>query len=151
MKIRIDDLSGPEIRRLLEEHLRSLRSLSPPESVHALPIEGLRKPEVTFWSVWQGAELLGCGALKQIDAAHGEVKSMRTAARHLRKGVGAAMLDHIIAESRRRAYRRLSLETGSTEPFMPALRLYERFGFRRCGPFGDYREDPFSVYMTMEL
>ena len=151
MQIRIDDLSGPEIRRLLEEHLRHLRSLSPPESVHALPIEGLRKPEVTFWSVWQGAELLGCGALKQIDAAHGEVKSMRTAARHLRKGVGAAMLDHIIAESRRRAYRRLSLETGSTEPFMPALRLYERFGFRRCGPFGDYGEDPFSVYMTMEL
>ncbi len=90
-----------------------MRSLSPPESVHALPLAGLRSPEVTFWSVWENGELLGCGALKQLDAQHGEIKSMRTASRHLRNGVARAMLQHILAEARRRRYRRLSLETGS--------------------------------------
>jgi putative acetyltransferase len=151
MEIRVDDLRGPEIARLLEEHLRDLRSKSPPCSVHALDLDKLRRPEITFWSVWQGAELLGCGALKELDARHGEIKSMRTVAAHLRKGVGARMVQHILDEAKRRLYRRLSLETGSTEPFEPALKLYARFGFQRCGPFADYVEDPFSVFMTKEL
>ena len=151
MEIRIDDLRGAEIARLLEEHLRSMHSLSPAESVHALPIEGLRKPEVTFWSVWQGAELLGCGALKELDARHGEIKSMRTAARHLRKGVAARMVQHILEEAGKRGYRRLSLETGSMAAFAPARSLYAKFGFQPCGPFADYSEDPNSVFMTREL
>jgi putative acetyltransferase len=151
VEIRVDDLKGEQIAELLREHLRGMYASSPPESVHALPIEALRKPDVTFWSVWEGPDLLGCGAMKELDRTHGEIKSMRTSARHLRKGVAAALLEHILAEAKRRSYRRVSLETGSTAPFLPALRLYERFGFRRCGPFSDYVLDPFSVYMTMEL
>ena len=151
MDIRVDDLSGPEIASLLEEHMRSMRSLSPLESVHALPIEGLRKPGITFWSVWQGAELMGCGALKELDAAHGEIKSMRTVAAHLRKGVASKLLQHILDEAKRRSYRRLSLETGAPEAFAPARSLYARFGFEPCGPFADYIEDPNSVFMTREL
>jgi putative acetyltransferase len=149
--IRLDDLNGPEIARLLEEHLRSMYLHSPPESVHALPLEGLRQPGVTMWSAWQGRELLGCGALKELDPAHGEIKSMRTAAAHLRKGVAAAILEHMIGEARRRAYRRLSLETGSQPAFAPARALYERFGFRYCNPFDAYVEDPNSAFMTREL
>ena len=117
MEIRRDDLSGPEIRELLEAHLVNMRSISPPESTHALPIEGLRRPEVTFWTAWENGELLGCGALKELDAQHGEIKSMRTVSRHLRKGVAKALLDYIIAEAGRRGYRRLSLETGSMAAF----------------------------------
>ena len=150
-RIRRDDLSAPAVHALLHEHLRSLARLSPPESMHALGIEALRKPEITFWTAWSGEDLLGCGALKQLDAVHGEIKSMRTAAAHLRKGVGRAVLAHIVAEARRRSYARLSLETGSTPEFVPAQRLYEGFGFERCGPFGEYREDPFSVYMSRLL
>ena len=149
--IKIDDLSGPEIRELLQEHLASMRRHSPPESVHALPIEGLRKPEITFWTVWENGELLGCGALKELDAQHGEIKSMRTASRHLRKGVARTLLRHIIGEAARRGYRRLSLETGSMEAFEPARQLYARSGFTFCGPFADYVEDPNSVFMTKEL
>jgi putative acetyltransferase len=128
-----------------------MRLHSPPESVHALDLEALRKPDITFWSAWQDAELLGCGALKELDLLHGEIKSMRTAARHLRKGIAARLLRHIIEEAERRSYRRLSLETGSMEAFAPARRLYTRFGFRQCGPFGSYSEDPNSVFMTREL
>jgi len=151
MEVRRDDLTGPQIRTLLEEHLRSMHSLSPPESVHALDLDGLRRPEITFWTVWSAAGLLGCGALKQIDARHGEIKSMRTVAAHLRNGVGRAMVAHIIAEARRRNYTRLSLETGAQDAFEPARRLYESFGFSRCGPFEGYVEDPNSVYMTRDL
>jgi putative acetyltransferase len=151
MEIRLDDLRGPEIRLLLEEHLRNMHELSPPESVHALDLDKLRRPEITFWTVWDRSELMGCGALKQIDPAHGEVKSMRTARPHLRKGVAAAVLEHILAEARRRGYRRLSLETGAPEAFLPARRMYERFGFRYCGPFEGYVEDPWSVFMTKDL
>ena len=151
MDIIVDDLSGPEIRELLEQHLANMRSLSPPESTHALPIEGLRGPEVTFWTAWENGELVGCGALKEIDAEHGEIKSMRTVSRHLRKGVAKAMLDHIVAEAERRGYRRLSLETGSMAAFEPARLLYARAGFSYCEPFADYIVDPNSVFMEKTL
>jgi putative acetyltransferase len=151
MDVRLDDLSGPEVRDLLDEHLRSMAQLSPPESVHALDIDALRKPGITFWTVWSGDELLGCGALKEIDPGHGEVKSMRTSSAHRRKGVARAMLTHIVAEARSRSYARLSLETGSMEAFEPAQRLYASFGFTCCAPFGDYSEDPHSVFMTRVL
>lgn len=151
MQIRRDDLSGPEIRDLLEEHLRSMALLSPPESVHALDLPGLRRPEITFWTAWSGGQLLGCGALKELDARHGEIKSMRTASAHRRSGVARAMLVHILDEASRRAYQRLSLETGAAPAFEPARRLYAGFGFATCGPFADYVEDPHSVFMTKSL
>ncbi len=151
MDIRVDDLSSPEIIRLLRTHLESMTLHSPPESIHALDLEGLRKPDVTFWSVWQNAELMGCGAIKELDPRHGEIKSMRTVSSHLRKGVAATLVRHLIAEARRRSYRRLSLETGSMEAFAPARALYARFGFTLCGPFDDYVEDPYSVFMTREV
>lgn len=151
MQIRLDDLARPEVHALLEEHLAEMHRISPPESVHALPIDSLRQPDVTFWTVWSGSELLGCGALKEIGPAHGEIKSMRTASAHRRKGVSIAMLEHILVEAKRRSYERLSLETGSQQEFEPARRLYESFGFTYCAPFGDYAEDPNSVFMTRRL
>ena len=151
MEIRVDDLSGAQVQALLAEHLRAMNAVSPPESVHALDLSGLRRPEVTFWSIWSGPELAGCGALKQLDGAHAEVKSMRTADAFRRRGVAAGMLRHLIEEARRRGYRRLSLETGSMAYFEPARRLYAQFGFAECGPFGTYAEDPNSVFMTREL
>jgi putative acetyltransferase len=151
MDIRVDDLSGPEIAALLAEHLRSMYLHSPPESVHALDMERLRAPDITMWTVWEERELLGCGALKELDRDHGEIKSMRTATRHLRRGVASALMRHILGEARRRSYRRLSLETGSMAAFAPARELYRRFGFEPCGPFGEYIEDPNSVFMTREL
>ena len=119
--------------------------------MHALDLAALRKPGITFWSAWDGAELLGCGALKELAPGHGEIKSMRTATPHLRKGVAAAILHHILEEAGRRSYRRLSLETGSGDAFAPALSLYARFGFQPCDPFADYVLDPHSVFMTLEL
>jgi putative acetyltransferase len=151
MQIRIDDLAGAEIRALLAEHLNSMHELSPPESVHALDVTALLKPDITFWTVWSEGDLLGCGALKELSPRHGEVKSMRTASAHRRKGVARAMLEHIIAEARRRSYARLSLETGSMLAFEPARRLYESFGFKYCGPFADYTEDANSVFLTRAL
>lgn len=151
MEIRLDDLRGPEIRALLEEHLANMRRISPPESVHALDLDGLRRPGISFWTVWDGERLLGCGALKQLDARHGEVKSMRTAMSARRSGVARAVLTHIVDEARRRGYERLSLETGSQPDFEPARRLYASFGFARCGPFDGYAEDPNSVFMTRTL
>jgi putative acetyltransferase len=149
--IKLDDLSGAEIRELLQEHLRGVALLSPPESVHALDIEALRGPDITFWTAWEEGQLLGCGALKELDSQHGEVKSMRTSSRHLRKGVAKTLLCHILEEAERRSYNRLSLETGSGEAFEPARRLYASFGFTYCEPFADYLEDPYSVFMTREL
>lgn len=151
MEIRIDDLAGQEIRGLLAEHLHNMYQLSPPESVHALDVTALMKPEITFWTLWSDGALLGCGALKELSSAHGEIKSMRTVSSHRRKGVARAMLEHIIAEARRRSYRRLSLETGSIAEFAPARNLYERFGFTYCAPFGDYVDDPNSVFLTRTL
>ena len=151
MEIREDDVRGAEILALLKAHLADVAGHSPPESVHALGIEALRAPDVTVWTAWDSGELLGCGALKEIDRHHGEIKSMRTAEAHLRQGVGTRILEHLLAEARSRSYRRLSLETGSMEAFAPARRLYERFDFEECPPFADYRPDPYSVYMTLRL
>ena len=151
MKIKIDDLRGSEIAQLLNDHLQSLSALSPPESMHALDMDGLRQPGITFWSVWEGEELLGCGALKELDSQHAEIKSIRTVSVHLRKGVASKLLQHIINEAKRRGYRRLSLETGSMGLFQPARGLYAKFGFTYCEPFGSYVDDPNSVFMTKEL
>ncbi len=146
--IRVDDLSGSEIARLLEDHLQAMYRVSPPESVHALDLEKLRQPEITFWSVWSGTQLAGCGALKELDKAHGEIKSMRTVSEFKRQGVASRLLRHIVEEAQRRGYRRLSLETGSQPYFEAARQLYVSFGFEVCGPFEDYIEDPNSVFMT---
>ncbi|MEN9864951.1 MAG: hypothetical protein RL748_541 [Pseudomonadota bacterium] len=151
MEIRIDDLSGPEVHELLAEHLRGMQAESPPECVHALDLSGLRRPEITFWTVWDGAQLMGCGALKQLDAQHAELKSMRTAKAHLRKGVAKALLLHMLEVARQRGYQKLSLETGTTAGFIPAHQLYQSLGFTKCGPFGDYVEDAFSVFMQKVL
>ena len=151
MYIETDDLSRPEIHALLNEHLQSMYELSPPESVHALDLEKLRAPGITFWSAWDGSQLLGCGALKELDPRYGEVKSMRTPSARRRQGIGRAILAHIVGVARSRDYERLSLETGSMEAFAPAHRLYESFGFAFCGPFGEYVEDPNSRFMTIRL
>lgn len=151
MEIRVDDLNGPEIAMLLQEHLQNMALHSPPESVHALDLEKLRRPEITFWTAWENGELLGCCAIKQLDAQHGEIKSMRTASAHLRKGVAAELMRHMLQIARSRQYERLSLETGSMEAFAPARKLYAGFGFEYCGPFADYAEDPYSVFMTRKL
>lgn len=149
--IRIDDLSDGTVEALMVEHHREMFQYSPPESVHALDPAALRTPDLTFWSAWIDAEIAGCGALKELDARHGEIKSMRTVARHLRKGVASALLRHIIGVARERGYTRVSLETGTPEAFAPARELYVRFGFTVCPPFGDYQEDPYSVCMTLAL
>jgi putative acetyltransferase len=151
MEIRLDDLAGADVQALLSEHLENMHQLSPPESVHALDLAALRLPEITFWTAWSDGELLGCGALKELSPVHGEVKSMRTAPAHRRKGVARALLEQIIAEARRRSYTRLSLETGSMPAFEPARRMYESAGFRYCLPFADYAEDPNSVFLTRTL
>jgi putative acetyltransferase len=151
MQIKIDDLTGHAIADLLREHLADMAENSPPESLHALDIEQLRGPDITFWSVWDAGELQGCGALKELNPRHGEIKSMRTVSRHRRKGVAARLLQHVLEEAKKRNYTRVSLETGSMEAFAPAHNLYARFGFKECGPFADYIEDPNSVFMTKEL
>ena len=145
------DIDSRPVRDLLGEHLQGMAEHSPPESIHALDLQGLKAPDITFWTAWDDDVLCGCCALKELDARHGEIKSMRTAASHLRKGVAAAMLEHVIAESKRRSYERLSLETGSGPGFDAALAFYEKAGFVYCGPFADYREDPFSRFMTLAL
>jgi putative acetyltransferase len=151
MQIRTDNLTGPEIIDLLHEHLRCMERVSPPESRHALNLDGLRSPDITFWTIWNGPDLAGCGALKELDKQHGEIKSMRTAYAHQRKGVASQMLQHILTEAKHRGYRRLSLETGSMDYFDPARKLYASFGFTNCGPFATYRLDPNSMFMTKEL
>ena len=151
MEIKVDDLKGIEVAKLINEHLQGMTQHSPPESIHALNLDRLKKPEITFWSVWDKGELVGCGALKELDDQHGEVKSMRTSSAHLRKGVARKMIQHIIDEANRRGYKRLSLETGSMEAFEPAQKLYASFGFQYCKPFAEYIEDPNSVFMTLEL
>jgi len=151
MRIEIDDLTRHEVLALLNEHLSNMYELSPPESVHALDVSKLQEPDVTFWTVWEEDELLGCGALKELSPRHGEVKSMRTPAARRRTGAGRAVLAHIIGVAKERRYQRLSLETGSSAAFLPAQRLYGSFGFTYCGPFGSYTEDRNSVFMSLHL
>ena len=149
--IRPDDLTAPEVIDLLRMHLEDAFQHSPPESVHSLPPEALRSDDLTLWSAWAGPRLLGCGALKEIDAVHGEIKAMHTVEESRGRGVGAAILTHIIAEAQRRGYRRLSLETGSMDAYAPARALYARFGFVVCEPFANYQPDPYSTFMTLQL
>lgn len=151
MRIRVDDLTHPAVHALLREHLADMVATSPPDSVHALDLTGLRDPAVTVWTAWTGDVVLGCAALKELDPAHGEVKSMRTAAAARGTGVATHLLRHLLEEARARGYRRLSLETGSQDFFAPARRLYRRHGFVDCPPFAVYTDDPNSTYLTREL
>ena len=151
LRVVVDDLSGPEVAALLADHLSSMHEQTPPGSVHALDLARLRAPEVTFWSAWVGGDLAGCGALKELDPARGEVKSMRTAPAYLRLGVAAAVLAEIVATARSRGYAELLLETGHGPAFDAAHALYTRSGFERCGPFADYSDDPFSRFFSLAL
>jgi putative acetyltransferase len=149
--IRRDDLRDLRIAVFLEEHIRDMRAVSPPESKHALDLDGLRQPDIRFWSAWDEGQLVGCGALKLLDDTHGELKSMRSAASHRGRGVGRQMLLHILGEARATGLHRLSLETGAMPFFAPARALYAAHGFAACAPFGAYRADPNSVFMTLAL
>lgn len=152
MEIRDGGLDEPQVIELLRLHAAGMLENSPPGSCHFLDLSGLKTPDVSFWSAWDGDALLGIGALKELDPAHGEIKSMRTAPAALRRGVGAAMLEHILGVARARGYARLSLETGSTPAFEPAIAMYRRFGFAPCGAFGPYPAgDPFSRFLTLAL
>ncbi len=151
MRIEIDDLSRPQVHALLEEHLANMHELSPPEQVFALDLHKLRAPGITFWTVWEDDHLMGCGALKELTSTHGEIKSMRTPAAARGRGAGRAVLEHIISTARQRGYARLSLETGTHPAFGPAHALYRSKGFAVSGPFGDYRPDPHSVFMELQL
>ncbi|MBY0114686.1 GNAT family N-acetyltransferase [Paenibacillus sp. FSL H8-0317] len=151
MEIKVDDLSGVQVKALIAEHLQGMAVDSPPESIHALNLDGLKKPEITFWCAWEGGDLLGCGAIKELDSDHAELKSMRTASAHLRKGVARKILAHIMKVATDRGYKRISLETGSMDSFIPARKLYEDFGFEYCEPFADYILDPNSMFMTKTI
>lgn len=151
MQIYRDDLTGKHIAAFLQEHLEQMHQITPPESVHALDLEELRSPNITFWSAWDNHELLGCGALKQLDPKTGEIKSMRTASAHRRKGVASKILEQIITEAKQRHYNCLKLETGSFAEFAPARSLYLRYGFEYCRHFAEYIDDPNSVFMTKSL
>jgi putative acetyltransferase len=151
MKITVGDLADDRVAELLGEHLEGMARHSPPDCINALDLAGLRAPDIAFWTIWDDEHLLGCGALKELDSGHGEIKSMRTASAHLRRGVATEMLQHLVNESRARSYTRLSLETGSGPAFAPADSLFKKFGFQVCGPFSNYRDDPFSRFMTLKL
>lgn len=151
LQIVADDLTSEEIVALLRFHADEMTRQSPPGACHFFDVEGLRRPEVSFWSMWHDDRLAGCGALVELSPTHGEIKSMRTVPEQLGRGVGRRMLEHIVDISRRRGYRRLSLETGSTDGFVPAIGLYESAGFVATGPFGDYVDNGFSRYFTMAL
>lgn len=151
IEIRPDDLTGAEIADLIAIHAGTMLAASPPESCHFLPIDGLRQPSVTVWSIWEDGALLGCGALKDLGDGTGEIKSMHTRQILRGRGLGRQMLAHILAEARRRNYSALYLETGSMDAFIPARTLYAAHGFETCGPFGDYVEDPHSVFMRLAL
>jgi putative acetyltransferase len=151
MRIEVDDLSRPQVLALLEEHLRSMYEITPPEHVFAFDASRLRAPSVVFWTAWEDDLLLGCAALHELSPTQGEVKSMRTPANLRGRGAARALLEHILAVSRQRGYRELLLETGSDPAFIPAQTLYRSVGFRECGPFGAYRCSPYSVFMSLRL
>jgi putative acetyltransferase len=150
-RIEIDDLSRSEVLALIEEHLRNMHEMSPPENVFAFDVDKLKAPGVSFWTAWSGDRLDGCAALKELSADTGEIKSMRTPAKLRRTGAGRALLNHLIQVARQRGYRRLYLETGSHPGFLPALTLYRSVGFSECGPFGPYTRNDFSVFMSLRL
>lgn len=149
--VREDDLSGSEVQALVGEHLAGMRGNTPAGQVHALAIEGLRAPGITFWAAWRGGLLCGCGALKELDARAGEIKSMRTRAAFLRQGVGQAVLDRIVQTAESRTYTHLYLETGTGPSFEAAHALYLRNGFVACGAFGDYAATDFNAFMVKGL
>jgi len=149
--IKPGDFGDDRVKALLTRHLEGMHANSPPGHVFALDWSGLQQPEISFYALWEGEDLLGFGALKELDPRAGEIKSMRTADVHLRKGVGAAILDHIIAEARRRGYARLSLETGSGPAFEPALELYRTRGFTEGGAFNGYEKSPFNQFFHLDL
>ncbi|MEZ9445208.1 GNAT family N-acetyltransferase [Vibrio sp. 10N.222.54.F12] len=151
MEIKIDDLSGGEVIELLEEHLADMYATSPVESVHALDLEGLKSPEITFFSAWKYSQLLGCVAIKELDTQHAELKSMRTSQFARKSGVASKLLQHVLDTATARQYRRISLETGSEDYFKPARNLYQKFGFGYCEPFANYVLDPHSHFMSFEL
>jgi putative acetyltransferase len=151
LRIELDDLSRPDVLALLEEHLRNMYAITPPEHVFAFDASQPRAPDVTFWTAWSGESLLGCAALKELSSTEGEIKSMRTPAARRRTGAGRALLNHIIDVARSRGYRALYLETGRQPEFLPAQTLYASAGFTRCGPFGQYRENGNSVFMSLSL
>lgn len=151
LRLTEDDLSGPEVVALLELHLAEMHAWSPPESVHAMPVARLKAPDVTFFSAWDDDRLAGCGAIKQLDPHHGELKSMRAHPDYRGRGVGRAILNHLLAVARERGYSRVSLETGAPAEFAPAQRLYLANGFVDCEPFANYAHDPFSRFMTRTL
>lgn len=151
MRIDIDDLSRPEVHALLKEHLAHMHELSPPEQVFALDLPSLRSPEITFLTVWQDDQLLGCGALKALSPDHGEIKSMRTVAQWRGRGASRVVLDRILEIAKQRGYRLLSLETGTHPAFWPAQQLYRSAGFKESGPFANYKADRHSMFMALEL
>jgi putative acetyltransferase len=151
LTFRVDDLRGAATRALITQHLAEAYAATPAASVHALDLDELRQPGVTFWSAWMGDAIAGCGALKDLGAGRGEIKSMRVADPFRGRGVGRAVLEHLVAEARARGLTSLWLETGSSDQFAPARRLYEGAGFQRCAPFDAYVEDPVSVFMTREV
>ena len=153
MSVRIQsaNLEAPEFIALIDTHAELMLSLSPPGSCHFLPMDGLKDPAVTVWEMRDGEDLVGCGGLKELSATHGEIKSMHTLSAKRGAGLGRKMLEHVMAEAAARGYTRLSLETGSMEGFKPSRSLYQSSGFEICPPFGDYVEDPHSVFMTREM
>lgn len=151
LEFKIDDLSSTRVGKFLEDHIEDMKSVSPPESKHALDLEALKMPDVTFWSVWDQEELVGCCALKALTGSHAEIKSMRISPELRGHGFASRLLSHMLSEATLKGYRRLSLETGSMAFFEPARKLYEKFGFSYCAPFADYKEDPNSVFMSLEL
>jgi putative acetyltransferase len=151
MKIAVDDLAGPEVAAFLAEHVRQMREITPLENAYALDLDALRRPDITFWTAVDGGTLVGCAALKRLDPAHAELKSMRTAPARTRTGVASRILEHVLTEARAHGYRRISLETGTAEFFLPARTLYEKFGFAYCPPFGAYRPSEHNTFMTRAL
>ncbi|MBO9713116.1 GNAT family N-acetyltransferase [Sphingomonas sp.] len=151
MEIREGGLDDPAVIELLRLHLESVRANPTPGGAHVLDRAALKANDITFWSAWRGDELIGCSAIREFEPGHGEIKSMRTAPNQLRRGAGMALMAHMLGVARERAYKRLSLETGATPEFEAAQALYRQMGFTYCGPFGAYRDDPMSKFMTRVL
>ena len=151
MRIQPDDLTGPEIAALLQEHLNDMNVVSPPESKHALDLTGLKASDISFWTIWQQQQLAGCVALKQLNSTQGEIKSMRSATAFRGQGIGKLLLQYVVSEAKNRGYQQLYLETGAMDYFAPARALYSSFGFECCEPFAQYKADPNSVFMCKQL